>query len=154
MSIFISLPTVETYDVLDVLEFVQDVDAEPVSLSVLGGSIQVVPHRQQGLQEILQGQTERSNTRSACISVRILKYHLKISLIYIKLTLLIFAVLVKKIAYCDITIWGYNNFISFFNALVELVYLLVISSHAVWSSRSCWSKNKYSYNVNSSNNVH
>lgn len=87
----------ETYDVLDVLEFVQDVDAEPVSLSILGGSIQIVPHRQQGLQEILQGQTERSNTRSACISVRILKYHLKISLIYIKLTLLIFAVLVKKL---------------------------------------------------------
>lgn len=94
----------ETYDVLDVLEFVQDVDAEPVSLSILGGSIQVVPHRQQGLQEILQGQTERSNTRSACISVRILKYHLKISLIYIKLTLLIFAVLEKKIEYCNITI--------------------------------------------------
>lgn len=154
MSIFLFLPTVETYDVLDVLEFVQDVDAEPVSLSVLGGSIQVVPHRQQGLQEILQGQTERSNKRSACISVRILKYHLKISLIYIKLTLLIFAVLVKKIANCDITIWGYKNFISFFNALEELVYLLVISSHAVWSSRSCWSKNKYSYNANSSNNVH
>lgn len=154
MSIFLSLTTVETYDVLDVLEFVQDVDAEPVSLSILGGSIQVVPHRQQGLQEILQGQTERSNTRSACISVRILKFHLKISLIYIKLTLLIFAVLVRKIANCDITIWGYKNFISFFNALEELVYLLVISSHAVWSSRSCWSKNKYSYNVNSSNNVH
>lgn len=89
----------ETYDVLDVLEFVQDVDAEPVSLSILGGSIQVVPHRQQGLQEILQGQTERSNTRSACtcISVPILKFHLKISLIYIKLTLLIFAVLEKKL---------------------------------------------------------
>lgn len=113
MSIFISLPAVETYDVLDVLEFVQDVDAEPVSLSVLGGSIQVVPHRQQGLQEILQGQTERSNTRSACISVRILKYHLKISLIYIKLTLLIFAVLEKKIEYCDITIWGYKNLFLF-----------------------------------------
>lgn len=40
----------ETYDVLDVLQFVQDVDAEPVGLAVLGGSIQVVPHRQQGLQ--------------------------------------------------------------------------------------------------------